>query len=215
MLSLFLVLPLGLGCDADTEAENTPTENPSVDCEADGDGGRFCYHAPDLTDSYLPDCSLPLERELWRVFQTAAGDAYVIPRPDGTGLLFDICDGGDADLASLFTTYDLCVEVVTDPAVVNSMDPADALRITHALHGHLRFQGVESFGQWNISPWAPDVDLIDACDLIQGSAAATHCSLLTESDELGECLDMAPQLSEDAVMELAAALNQLYGIEAE
>jgi hypothetical protein len=39
-------------------------ENPTGECTADGDGSRACYHSPNRSDTYLPDCDAPLDREL-------------------------------------------------------------------------------------------------------------------------------------------------------
>jgi hypothetical protein len=192
-----------------------PVSNPSGICTAEDDGARGCYHSPSTQDTYLPDCEAPLDRELWRVFQQVDGTAYIIPRPDATGLQFGICDGDDADLAALFAQYDLCAEVVTDPAVVNAMLPADALNITHALHERLFFEAVEDNGNWAISPWAPDNDMADACDVLTEPEPAL-CQGYRERRDVGPneaCSDGNWVPDEETVKALAPALNAAYGIE--
>jgi hypothetical protein len=65
-------------------------------------------------DVYLPDCDAPLGRELWRVFAIDASTAYVVPRPDASGISLGICDGEDADMADRFERNGLCEELA-DP----------------------------------------------------------------------------------------------------
>lgn len=138
-------------------------ENPSGDCEAADDGGRRCYHAPEPGDQYLPDCDLPIDREYWRVFAQSEDSAYLIPRPDGAGLTWGICDGEDAELAALFDQYTLCAPQV-DVALVNALPPADALAIAHALHERLVFTVVDlGRGAGAVEPAPIPTDLAEAC----------------------------------------------------
>ncbi len=61
---MFFVLSLVFAC----QLGEIVIENPSGECEAETDGSRLCYHSPNPTDTYLPDCDNTLDRELWRVF---------------------------------------------------------------------------------------------------------------------------------------------------
>ena len=185
----------------------TPTvPNPTGDCDPGHDGSRQCYHSPADTDTYLPDCQNPLNRELWRVFAQNEESAYIIPRPDGMGLEFGLCDEEGP-----FTTYGLCV-ASADPNVLNDIPPAIALEITNTLHQHLRFE-VSEDGQY-IVPWAPDEDVIAACDLTDNLAAQEHCANLSYRLSGGDtCIDIGYIPGEEAVAALVPALNELYGIE--
>jgi len=189
--------------------------NPSGDCEAEHDGSFVCYSVPGADDTYLPDCEAPLERELWRVFQQADGTAYMIPRPDAMGLETGICDGEDADLAGLFEANGLC-EAILDQAgveLINSMDPAEALEIGHALHERLVFEAV-SYGDDSagVAPFAPPEDWVDACDGADDSSGI--CDKIDGWYDLdaGECLEMGVALNEEEAASLASLLNDLYGV---
>lgn len=182
-------------------------DNPTGDCTADSDGSHRCYSVS--TDQYLPDCAAPLGRELYRVFAIDDQTAYVIPRPDATGLTLGICDGEDATLADLFDRNGLCVEIA-DPDVVNSMTPADALTITHTLHERLDFAAVSSGDSWQVQPFAPDGDHYDACSLTDDAVIADYCASLTATMDAGECPLMAVVFSEAQAAAMADALNMLY-----
>jgi hypothetical protein len=185
-------------------------ENPSGDCIVNGDGNRPGYFSDPQESTYLPDCQNDLDRELWRVFAVSEESAYIVPRPDTTGLDFDLCDGEDVQLASLFETYGLCEEY-GDPDIINDIPPADALSITNALHQRLRFE-VDEDGM--ISPWAPESDILDACELTDASAALEYCEQLeSRCNDSGDCDDIAYIPSAAAVEALVPALNELYGIE--
>ncbi len=194
-----MLLLLLVGCET--------IDNPTGDCTADGDGSHRCYSVS--ADTYLLDCQAPLSRELWRVFAIDAQTAYVIPRPDATGLSLGICDGDDAELADLFDRNGLCVEIA-DPAVVNSMTPADALAITHALHERLDFTAEGSGSEWWVSPFAPDGELYDACALSDSADIADFCASLTETMDAGECRQLASTFTEAQATAMAAALDELY-----
>ena len=196
---LLLVL---IACDL------SAVDNPTGDCEPEGDGSHLCYSS--ATDQYLPDCAAPLSRELYRVFAADEATAYVIPRPDATGLSLGICDGDDADLADLFDRNGLCVEVA-DPDVVNSMTPADALAITHTLHERLDFTAEGSGDDWWVSPFAPDGDHYDACALTDAAALDGYCAELIATLDAGECPQLASVFSEEQAAAMAAALDALYG----
>ena len=180
-------------------------DNPSGDCDAGGDGNRSNYFS---SDQYLPDCQNPLYRELWRVFAETEASAYILPRPDGMGIDFAICDGEDADLTTLFTEYGVCEEYA-DPDVINDIKPADALVITNQLHQRLRFSADENGG---LFPWAPDDDILAACTLIENQAALSFCALLESRCSGYACDDIGYIPGPEAVEALIPALNELYGI---
>jgi len=193
-------------------------ENPTGDCEPGDDGSRICYHSSGPDDQYLPDCDAPLTRELWRVFAQDAETAYMIPRPDSLGLTFGVCGGDDADLSALFEANGLCEATVGPDTVevLNSMTPEDALAIGHALHERLVFTAEAlSGGGWWFTPWAPDVDLYDAC---LGPAAddadlAALCADVVSTMDAGHCEEMARGYTEAEARGVAAALNALYGVD--
>lgn len=189
-------------------------ENPSGTCEADDDGGRVGYHSPGVDDTYLPDCVPPLDREYWRVFAQDASSAYIIPRPDGAGLLYALCGNGDS-LASLFERYGMCADAVEDPSVINSIAPSDALNITHALHSRLVFRACEdASGSSSLLPFAPQADVLDACELTSDADAQDHCAEVRSlCDSNGVCVDREVVPNAAAATALASALNALYGID--
>ena len=64
-----------------------------------------------------------------------------------------------------------------------------------------------------ISPWAPDDDIIAACELTDNEAALSYCEQLeSRCDQWGNCIDIGYIPSEEAVAALIPALNLLYGI---
>ena len=91
------------------EDTHSSIENPSGDCLSEDNGSRRCYHTPSATDRYLKDCTNGLQREYWRVFAQNEESAYIIPRPDGMGLFYDLCE--DETVGELFETYALCEEL--------------------------------------------------------------------------------------------------------
>ena len=187
-------------------------DNPSGDCSAEADGRRSGFHLPDRDNTYLPDCQNPLDRELWRVFAQSESSAYIMPRPDATGLSYGVCNGEDEEMAILFASYGLCEEY-GDPDVINNIAPTDALSITNTLHQLLRFE-IDDAGM--ISPWAPDDDIIAACELTDSADAQEYCELLeSRCDRWGTCTDIGYIPSNEAVEALVPAINQLYGIETE
>ena len=184
-------------------------ENPSGDCEVSNDGNRRGFYTSPNEAKYLPDCQNELDRELWRVFAVSDTSAYIVPRPDSMGLDFAICDGEDPEMAALFDTYGLCTEF-GNPTIINDIPPAEALQITNALHQRLRFE-VDESGM--ISPWAPDDDIIDACELTESPDAQEYCQLLDSRCDGGDCIDIGYIPSLEASEALVPALNELYGIE--
>ena len=211
MRSLLPVFFLALtACPGDDDVVN-----PSGDCEAEHDGSFVCYSTPGPDDTWLPDCDAPLDRELWRMFQQADGTAYMIPRPDAMGLETGICDGDDAALAALFEANGLCDAMLDQAGVtlINSMDPADALTISHALHESLEFAAVEySDGTGGVTPFAPPEDWVDACDGAADSSGI--CDKINEWYDLdsGDCPNLAAVFSAEEATALAALLNDLYGV---
>jgi len=219
ILPLVSTLPLLAALIACETPETTPddttpeVDNPSGDCVAEDDGSRQCYHSS-AGSAWLPDCDAPLDRELWRVFAESEDSAYMIPRPDALGLEYGICDGADAVLADLFDRNGLC-DAVADLNIVNHMPPADAIDIGHALHERLEFSAI-SWGTdtgWDITPFAPDNDRLDACRVSSDPVLDDVCADL-ETNLAGE---QCPELyvnyaTEEIAAAMAEALNQLYGI---
>jgi hypothetical protein len=139
----------------------------------------------------------------------------MIPRPDATGLTFGFCDGEDQALGDLFLRNGLCVQT-GDPEVINAMTPADALAISHALHGVLRFQAVDhGEGLWDVAPARLDDDLAAACSdpAVDLGGSADACAFFEGRASGGECTDIYMTLDEEGARAFADALNQLYGID--
>lgn len=205
---LLLVSSLG-GCSA------TPhyVDNPTGDCEADGDGSRTGHNPGD--SQYLPDCDPPLEREYYRVFAQEDETAYMIPRPDAMGIRYGYCSGDDAELADLFERNGLCVEVA-DPDVVNSMTPEDALAIAHLLHENLVFVAEQQHGEsWGVLPGAMTDDVVAACDRAEVDLSDALDACRYHRDRASSKIhdDMGRIYTRAEAEQLAAGLNELYGIE--
>lgn len=205
---MLFILPLILACESTNNVEN-----PSGDCEIDSDGSRQCYHAPMASDSYLPDCETDLSREYWRVFAMSETSAYIIPRPDGMGLVYDLCE--DANVGELMNTYGLCTETLgaNEVDIINDIPPADALQITNALHSKLLFTVDEND---MISPWAPPNDIVDACTFSDDNddLVSDYCdTALGYYDSGDDCPDIAffPNAEEASI--IVARLNTLYGLD--
>lgn len=173
------------------------------------------YHSPGLDDTYLPDCNAPLNREYWRVFAVSESSAYVIPRMDAFGVAnkYGMCTG-ETELSSLFKKYGLCKEVLgsADIQVLNNMEPAEALNITHALHKRLCFESQNTAGSWSIVPWAPDDDIHEVCNKNIDAGAASYCDeIMKRFNCNGTCIDMAMVPSAAAINVIVPGLNKLYG----
>lgn len=201
---MLIIISLLIACTPEVE-------NPLGTCEAETNGSRACYHFPSPDDTYLLDCNAPLDRELWRVFAQTDESAYIIPRPDALGLQFGLCDG-ESDDAILLQQYGLCDQILDSEGVttINEISPVDALSITSILHQNLRFE----VGEGNVvSPWVPDEDMIDACDLISDSSVDEYCANIELSSSGNDCPEIFYSFPEDTAILFADALNQLYGIE--
>jgi len=192
--------------------------NPTGACgvkSSRGAGGRWNYHSPGEVDTYVPDCQNPLRREYWRVFvQRDRGTAYVIPRPDDMGTKFGLCEDGDPD--ALFRKYGLCSGTDFSVSAVNNMETAEALNITHALHGRLVFQATQSGDGWGIDPFAPEDDILAVCDeaITDDADALAHCKRLRARCSDGACQGIAIVPNEASARSLVPALNELYGTSA-
>ena len=194
--------------------KSTPTvQNPSGDCSTEDDGSRSCYHAPMESDTYLPDCETDLSREYWRVFAMDEQSAYIIPRPDGMGLFYDLCD--DANVGELMSTYALCSETLgaNEVDIINDIPPEDAILITNALHSKFLFT-VDEEGM--ISPWAPPNDIVDACKFSDANddSVSDFCDTALGYYDSGEdCPDIAFYPTAEEAPIIAARLNTLYGLD--
>jgi hypothetical protein len=147
-------------------------------------------------------------REYWRVFvEGGTNTAYVIPRPDGMGHKYNLCDS--SSLGQMLKKYQMCSDV-TNPSIINSMVPEEALKITHAFHSKLRFRAQED----RIDPWAPDDDILAVCNqgYTNNEAALSHCQRLESRCTDGICQEIAILPNAAAVEALVLGLNKLYGI---
>jgi hypothetical protein len=182
-------------------------ENPTGDCPAPGNGDIACYSVtgPDL--EWVLDCDHPLERTYWHVYATRDPvTAAMLPRPDAAGLAFGLCD--DPDLGALFERNHLCEPSLDAAGVeaVNAMTLEDALAISHALHERLEFRAVQAGDRWEIAPWPLPEDLEVAC-------AAEVCGEYLDAVCGGTDVGVLLTLDEAQATDLAASLNQAYGIE--
>jgi hypothetical protein len=189
--------------------------NPTGDCEATGTGDIACYSVSEAGDVWMPDCEHPLDRAYWRVHARRSDDgevtAYLLPRPDGAGAAFGVCDGPDAALAALFDGWGLCAPTLDAAGVarINALPLDDALAISHALHERLVFTAGGDDGS-TIAPWPLPEDLEDACPGTSASAACdAYLTAVCGASDIGVALT----LDEAQANELAAALNAAYGIQ--
>ena len=193
-------------------ATNT-VKNPSGNCVAPDDGSRHGYHSSEGA-TWLVDCEPVLTREYWRVFVESGDVAYMIPRPDSTGLTYGHCNGTENEHLNLFKRNGLC-DKYGDPEIINSMTPSDALAIAHILHESLVFEISDHLdGTTSIVPFAPDSDLADACQVkgVQLDVARDVCARIVDRQEADFSIGSAWLLSLEEATELAEALNLLYGI---
>ena len=194
--------------------KSTPTiQNPTGDCSTKDDGSRSCYHAPMESDTYLPDCQTDLTREYWRVFAMSETSAYIIPRPDGMGLFYDLCD--ESETGTLMNTYGLCLETLgsNEVDIINNIPPEDALLITNALHANLIFSVDEND---MISPWATPSDIVDACNFSDANdeLVSDFCDTALGYYDSGEdCPNIAFYPTAEEAPIIAARLNTLYGLD--
>lgn len=178
-------------------------------------GGRLGYHSPLETDVYLKDRNNPLKRELWRVFQKEDGTAYMIPRPDGLGLTYYLCEDW-SPWKEKAMAYGLCNETVTDPTMINNMDPDDALLFANIFHRQLMFEHRDMDTDFpSLAPWVPDEDLLLACAELHAPQEETqdYCiAVEARCNEYGECIELGIAPSVTALEELVPALTDIYGI---
>lgn len=207
---LIVVLPM-LVFTAACPPDKVP--NPTGSCEAAGTGARAGYHAPGPDAQWLPDCKNPLLREYWRVFARGPNSASTIPRPDGEELLQPACAGPAHELAEIVKRYGLCEQATSSEQVeiVNSMKPADALAVTHFLHGQLRF--VADTKAMSIRPYAIPAEIIEACDLHPGrNSQALNEMCDREKDRWNSGSGVGFYYTGPGAVELAERLNELYGV---
>lgn len=187
--------------------------NPTGTCRAPDSGARRGYHSPDAGDLWLPDCNNPLKREYYRVFAKSSTSAYVIPRPDGAHELELPCNDPTHVLRGLVEQYSLCQSAGDTATVdkINSMPPADALALTHYMHGQLVFEPVEGILAMNLRPYAIPSDVVDACALHpdeRSSELSVDCTAQQKAIDTGT----DGPLFGTTAPELAKLLNELYGV---
>lgn len=201
-----LVLGLVGGC-----AEEGPSvANPSGTCGVSRSGARAGYHAPNGS-VWVFDCQNPLHREYWRVFSDDGKVAYVIPRPDGSPAFHAACADVADPLHELVSKYSLCASASDAQQVeaVNHIALADAIRVTHFLHGQLRFVA----GGVGIDPYPLPSDIVDACDLAgHTNSVELQAMCDREKDRLHSGIDIGFTYEGSGAVELAARLNELYGV---
>ena len=198
------------GDDASSTGGGSAIPNPTGTCQAPDDGSRRGYHSSDGT-AWLPDCKSPLRREYWRVFAESADSAFVIPRPDGAPELEPVCNDTDHALNPIVRAHALCASAAgqADLELVNHNAPADALAVTHFMHGVLRFTTSGS----GIAPFPLPSDIIDACDLHpEAASTALRAMCDRERDRLQSGNDIGFSYEGPGAIELADLLNELYGV---
>ena len=112
-------------------------------------------------------------------------------------------------MATLVDRYGLCASASSEAEVrrVNDMAPVDALALTHFLHAQLRF--TVPAGSAAVHPWPIPTDFLDVCQQRSGSISG---ELIDDCDRIRKGWDTGYVLSPAGAAELAAGLNDLYGI---
>ncbi|MEM9691865.1 MAG: hypothetical protein AAGA56_04935 [Myxococcota bacterium] len=202
----------------DAGVSPAPTNNPTGTCIAPDDGAIDCYSVPGADDEWMLDCQSPVNEVYWHVYartdSTGMPVAYMLPRPDATGITFGICDGPDPALDSLFRRNQLCEPGLDSAGVnqVNNMTLDDALAISNALHARLRFTP-DNESTTGIAPWVLPQDLRRACPNTNDPTLISKCTGYLDAvcgpTSVGVNLNPSPA---EAVA-LADALNALYGIQ--
>jgi len=202
LLGLAVCLTLATGCG---EKDGAGVINPTGSCGTRPDPGRVGYGGGGAT--WVPDCQAPLLREYWRVDTMDGITAYTLPRMDGAPAFQPACADDTDALHELVTRYDLCAPAQSEQQVniVNSLALADALQLTHYLHLHLQFVSDGA----SIAPFPITADILDACAL-HANTPELQALCDRERDNLEDPLGLS--YSGPGAIELAARLNELYGI---
>jgi hypothetical protein len=209
LLSIILVLAMGCG------RANRSVVNPTGSCGTRADPGRVGSDAS--SDTWVPDCQNPLLREYWRVKTTDGTSAYTIPRLDGTPQLQPSCADANDALHALVERYALCAAADSEAKVnlVNNMELADALLLTHFLHARLKFAVQEAIASapdtTSIEPYPLSGDILDACALHPNSPELQAMCVRERNNLMG---GLGLTYTGPAAVELAARLNELYGVAA-
>jgi hypothetical protein len=118
-------------------------------------------------------------------------------------------------LKPILDRYDLCQQDAFDTAqvaLVNAMDPADALAIAHFLHEHLVFTTRE----YGIFPSARTEDFLELCesdDAFRNGLLKARCDFEIDAAKTGMRTEEGWVYTGETAQALADALNQLYGIQ--
>ena len=141
----------------------------------------------------------------------------MVPRPDSLGLK-NICESKSTPpLSADYTNikmkaikYGLCNKTVTDVSTINNMEPMDALLFSTIFHRQLHF----GYNERNIEPFAPENDILVACDTLgKDGDAKSYCDALKNKCNIQTgCMDMAIVPSKAAVEKIVQALNKIYGM---
>jgi hypothetical protein len=222
LLPIILVLAMGCGRanrsvvgSASTADRADAVVNPTGSCGTLADPGRIGYGGGGGT--WVPDCQNPLRREYWRVGTTDGKSAHTLPRLDGTPQLQPACADANDVLHSLVERYALCAAADSEAKVnlVNNMELADALRLTHFLHGQLKFAVQEAIAHspntTTIEPYPLPGDILDGCALHPNSPELQAMCVREQNNLVG---GLGLTYMGPGAVELAARLNELYGIAA-
>jgi len=195
-------LALASGCG---QGDGAAVVNPTGACGTRPDPGRVGYGGGGAI--WVPDCQAPLLREYWRVDTMDGITAYTLPRMDGTTDFQPACADAADGLHDLVTRYDLCAPA-SDPAqvnLINTMALPDALTLTHYLHQRLKFVSDGT----TFTPFPITADILDACAL-HANTPELQAMCDRESANLQNPVGLS--YMGQAAVELAARLNELYGI---
>jgi hypothetical protein len=189
-------------------------KNPTGDCPPPDNGAR-AGHAPS-NSRWLPDCTLPLKQEYFRVFALSTRTAYMMPRPDYVATTQIVCkeEAAGSPVRAMFDRYTLC-DATPDVAKINAMAIDDAFVIARALHARLRFVA----GPGGASPHPQTSDIVVICKTqpqLAHGALKSLCAWELPRDaqrQAGQGVTEEARMPDESEgPPLAKALNALYGI---
>jgi hypothetical protein len=204
---------LGLALESGCGRATSSVVNPTGSCGTIPDPGRIGYGGG--AGTWVPDCQNLLRREYWRVDTMDGKSAYTLPRLDGTPQLQPACADANDALHALVERYALCAAADSEAKVnlVNNMELADALRLTHFLHAQLKFDVRAATGgapdTTSIEPYPLSADILDACALHPNSPELQAMCVRERNNLMG---GLGLTYTGPAAVELAVRLNELYGV---
>ena len=188
-----------------TSAAASKNKGPARVCSNMQDGSRSPYHTMG-NGRWIQDCNTPHGREYYRVFTPErTTDSFLIPRPDGTPILGQLCAAPSDELKTRLARYDWCkhVDGATRVDKINAMSMEDAVFIAHELHLIMKFRPVPG----SIMPYPMPNDVAEACEGASSEALQSACIR-----HAPKATDEAITLSSAEAIALAGALNKLYQI---